>query len=139
MCCCHNKGNKSYTFQLWDALIGEWEVWHSLKLFANVGVARVPAKVLTRVDQWVAERVAEPFIRRGHKADPPVVEEESAEPAEGTPKGKTAVKEEGKPAKPSTKPTPHGKPANPTPPVSAPPCGTRPHSISRGGNSAGHF
>ena len=68
-----------------------------------------------------------------------VVEEESAEPAEGTPKGKTAVKEEGKPAKPSTKPTPQGKPANPTPPVSAPPCGTRPHSISRGGNSAGHF
>ena len=63
--------------------------------------------------------MAEPLTGRGHMADPLVVEE-SAESAEDAPKGKTAVKAEGKPTKPPTKPTPKAKPAKPTPPISAP-------------------
>ena len=55
-----------------------------------------------------------------------VVEEESVEPAEDTPKGKTAVKAEGKPAKPPTKPTPMAKPFKPTPLVSARPADPAP-------------
>ena len=87
-----------------------------MKRFASVGGARVRAKFQTRVGEWVAERVADPLV----------VEEESAEPAEGTPKVKTDVKAEGKPAKPLTKPTPKAKPAKPTPPVSVRPADPTP-------------
>ena len=85
-----------------------------------------PAEVQSHVDKWVAERVAEPLTGWGHKADPWVVEEDSAELAEGVPKGKTAAKVEGKPTKPPTNPAPKAKAAKPTPPVSAPPADPAP-------------
>ena len=73
-----------------------------MKRRAGVGGARVPTEVQTRVDEWVAERVAEPLTRRGYKADPLIVVDECGEPPEGAAKGKAAVKAEGKPAKPPT-------------------------------------
>ena len=116
--------HKSYTYQLWDAEASEWEVWHSLKRFGGVGGARVPAEVHTRVSDWVAERVAEPLTGRGYKADPMVVDDEADDTeivkSEGSPKGKTAVKQDSTPrARP--KPAPKGNaPAKVTAPTATP-------------------
>ena len=90
-----------------------------MKRFGNVGGARAPAEVQTGVDEWVAEWVAQPLTWRGHKADPLVVEEESAEPAQGTPKGKTAATAAGSPAKPPSK----GQDRQAHTPCQLPPCG----------------
>ena len=114
------QAHRSYSYKLWDGSIGECQIWHSLKRFASVGGACVPSELQAFVRDWVALRVAEPLTGWGHKVDPLVVREESAQPAKGTPKGNTVVKAEGKPAKPRTKPTSKVWPANPTPLVSAP-------------------
>ena len=70
------------------------------------------------MDSWAGGGA---FDGAGYKTNPLVVEDDPTKPAEGAPKGNTAVKAEGKPAKPPTKPTPKAKPAKPTPPVSASP------------------
>ena len=124
--------HRSYTYQLWDAEASEWEVWHSLKRFGGVGGARVPAEVQTPVSDWVAERLAEPLTRRGYKADPMVVDDEADDTeivkSEGSPKGKTAVKQESTPGA-TPKPAPKGKaPAK----VTAPPATPDPMETVRG-------
>ena len=122
--------HRSYTYQLWDAEANEWEVWHSLKRFGGVNGARVPADVQTRVGDWVAERVAEPLTGRGYKADPMVVDDEADDTeivkSEGSPKGRTAVKQESTPRATPAKGKAPARVTAPPAKVTAPPATPNP-------------